>query len=381
MNIPRTIIAAVVVLSAFCGINFYIARRLYQWLGLLSLNMNVKVFAGIYILLAISLLFGFLPLPPGVRSVFAWIGAYWIGIFVYLLIFTLISDVSLFLGSAVRIVPNPTPQSALFFKGLFTVLLTAGVVCYGMFNAGHIKHVSYDILQENASLSGLRIVMISDTHLGAVGLTDRNLERIVESVNALEPDIVCITGDIFNDDIATIRDSGGTATRLRSIESTYGVYACLGNHDGGLTLERMISFLEDCNITLLKDEYEIIDSRLALFGRLDSSPIGGSGGFRRRDISDTIASIGAEFPVVVMEHNPSHIGEYGADVLLILSGHTHRGQMYPGSLVTRAIFTADYGHYRKDSESPHVIVTSGVSTWGPPMRVGTNNEIVSIILR
>jgi hypothetical protein len=82
-----------------------------------------------------------------------------------------------------------------------------------------------------------------------------------------------------------------------------------------------------------------------------------------------------------MEHNPSHIDEYGSEADLILAGHSHRGQMFPGSLVTRAMFTVDYGYYQADANSPHVIVTSGVSTWGPPMRVGTNNEIVSITLR
>jgi predicted MPP superfamily phosphohydrolase len=85
-------------------------------------------------------------------------------------------------------------------------------------------------------------------------------------------------------------------------------------------------------------------------------------------------------PVIVMEHNPARIGEYGGEVDLILAGHSHRGQMFPGSLITRAMFAVDYGHYQKDADSPHVIVTSGVSTWGPPMRVGTNSEIVVITL-
>jgi hypothetical protein len=86
-------------------------------------------------------------------------------------------------------------------------------------------------------------------------------------------------------------------------------------------------------------------------------------------------------PVIVMEHNPAHIGEYGKEVDLILAGHTHKGQAFPGSLVTRAMYTVDYGYYQKDTDSPHVIVTSGAGTWGTPMRVGTNNEIVSIVLR
>ena len=82
-----------------------------------------------------------------------------------------------------------------------------------------------------------------------------------------------------------------------------------------------------------------------------------------------------------MDHNPANIGEYGSEVDLILSGHTHRGQLFPGSLFTRAMFTVDYGHFQKNSDSPHVIVTQGVHTWLMPMRVGTNNETANVIVR
>jgi len=143
----------------------------------------------------------------------------------------------------------------------------------------------------------------------------------------------------------------------------------------------MINFLEESNIKLLNDEYIIIDGRFVLFGRLDANPIGGFGELQRRDISETIISVGAEMPVIVMDHNPARIKEYGKETNLILAGHTHRGQMFPGSLVTRNMFTVDYGHYQKEKDNPHVIVTSGVSTWRPPMRIGTNNEITSILVR
>ncbi|WP_239644661.1 hypothetical protein [Enterococcus crotali] len=63
---------------------------------------------------------------------------------------------------------------------------------------------------------------------------------------------------------------------------------------------------------------------------------------------------------------------------MILSGHTHQGQIFPFSLVTKAYFTVDYGYYRKNETSPQVIVSSGVGTWGPPMRIGTQSEIVQI---
>jgi len=81
-----------------------------------------------------------------------------------------------------------------------------------------------------------------------------------------------------------------------------------------------------------------------------------------------------------MDHNPSKIEEYGNEIDLILSGHTHRGQMFPANLIIKALYAADYGRYQKDDNSPQVIVTSGAGTWGMPMRIGSNNEIVMILL-
>jgi predicted MPP superfamily phosphohydrolase len=82
-----------------------------------------------------------------------------------------------------------------------------------------------------------------------------------------------------------------------------------------------------------------------------------------------------------MDHNPSNLGQYGNEIDLILSGHTHRGQMFPANLVTKAMYVTHYGRYQKDDNSPHVIVTSGAGIWGMPMRIGSNNEIVMITLR
>jgi len=374
------IFAAAMIVAVYGGANIYIARRFYQWLNLLLPNIYAKIYAIIYIVIALSLILGFMPLPAVIKNTFSWIGAYWMGIFMYLLIFFLLVDIVILLGGLVRLIPNPMPQSVHFYRGLIAVILTIGVVCYGAFNTTQLRHVSYEIQLKDAALNNMKIVLISDTHFGAINNVENMLERIVQEINDLNPDIVCIVGDIFNDNFNAIRSPNRAAFLLRNIDSTYGVFACLGNHDGGRTLNQMKNFLTESNITLLNDECVIIDNRFALFGRLDSSPIGGFGGLERRNISEVIASVSANMPVIVMEHNPAHIDEYGGEVDLILAGHSHRGQMFPGSLITRAVFDIDYGHFQKDANSPHVIVTSGVSTWGPPMRVGTNNEIVSIIL-
>lgn len=260
------------------------------------------------------------------------------------------------------------------------VLLTAGLVSYGMFNANKIKHVSYDIqLKEKRLAADLKIVLISDLHLGAVN-SEKRLPDIVHGINSLKPDIVCIAGDIFNNDYKAIHNPYEASNLLKSITAAYGVYASLGNHDGGRTFNEMVRFLEQSNIKLLNDEYVIIDERLILLGRVDQSPIGGFGELKRKDITEILASLDTDMPVVVMDHTPSRIEQYGREIDLVLAGHTHKGQIFPFNLITNAIFTSDYGHYQKDTDSPHVIVTSGAGIWGMPMRVATNSEIVSILL-
>ena len=267
------------------------------------------------------------------------------------------------------------------FKGFVTlgVLLLTLITCVcGFVNARRIDHVSYNIhLQNKQDISDLTLVMISDVHLGAIGSESR-LEEIVDEINAREPDIVCIAGDFFDTDFSSIQDPEAAIRILRGIRATYGTYACLGNHDGGKTHNQMVEFLRQANIHLLQDSYTVIDDRLVLVGRLDASPIGGYGDQQRKPLSEFFVREDPSLPVIVLDHNPANIREYSAEADLILCGHTHKGQVFPANLITGLLYTVDYGYYRKNAQSPQVIVTSGVGTWGMPMRVGTDCEIVSI---
>ena len=375
------LIGAAAMLTAYGGANYYIARSLYQGAVLAFPNLNAKVYACIYAFIALSLFVRFLPVPFGVKSFMNWIGTHWMGIFVFLLLLFLIADILILLGRVTTIIPGPVPPGVRFWSVLIVILLTTALMFYGKYNATQIRTVSYDIqLKESAFAYEIKVVLIADLHFG-YSTAEKDLPRIVQGINELEPDIVCIAGDIFNDDITLMRNPDAAIDLLRSIKTTYGVYACLGNHDGGKTFPEMQRFLQRSNIILLNDEHVTIDNRLNLIGRLDSSPIGGFGSLERIDISDVMASISQGLPNVVMDHSPSHLEEYGNEFDLLLFGHTHRGQFFPMNLITKIMFAADHGYYQKDADSPHAIVTSGVSTWGIPIRIGTGNEIVSITIR
>ena len=381
MTRARMTMFFVVLLLLYAGMNFYIARRLYQWVSLLFPKINAIVFSAIYTLTALSVIFAFLPANSGVGIALRWFGAHWMGGFLYFIIFFLTADIVMLLGRLIKLIPNPRPQSVSFVAGLLVLLMVTGFVSYGRYNANQIKHTAYTIqLSEPSPASGINLVMISDLHLGAVN-SENNLVDIVERINDLEPDIVCVVGDIIDGDYTAIQNPSQASELLKSIKSTYGVYACLGNHDAGSTFNEMVRFFDQSNIILLNDESVVIDNRLVLIGRIDGSPIGGAGDLQRGDIVEILAETDTNMPIVVMDHNPGNIEQYGEDIDLVLSGHTHKGQIFPGNLITNVIYAVDYGYYKQDAYSPNIIVTSGVGTWGPPMRIGTDNEIVSILLQ
>lgn len=375
------IFGVIVMLSIYGGANYYIARKIYQWLSLVFPYLNTRLYVGIYIFIAFSMILVFLPLPSIVKNIISWLSAHWMGIFIYLLLFIVIANLVILIGNMVNIIPNPIPESIHFYTGLIVILLTTSFVTYGLYNANQIKHVSYDIqMKEDYFLEDIKIVLISDLHLGAVN-SEKRLESIVKKINQLEPDIVSIAGDIFNDDYTAIRNPEEAIDLLSGIKTKHGVYGSLGNHDGGGTFDDMVRFLERSNIRLLSDEHVIINDEFILIGRVDPSPIGGFKGLQRKEIADILTSIDdINMPIVVMDHTPTKLEQYDGIADLVLAGHTHRGQIFPGNLITNAIFEVDYGYYQKDATSPHVIVSSGVGTWGMPMRVGSNNEIVSITL-
>ena len=385
MTILTIILTLLMITFVVGGINYYITRKIYQYLNIFFPNIPKSIFAGIFIFLVLLLVIGFvrsmLPLPEIVKHILKVLNSYWMGIFVYLLIFFLLTDIVMFLGTMFKLIPRPLTPGYRLIAGTTAILLTIVISCYGFIHARTIKYANYDISISNTDKiieNELNIVMISDIHLGAVASESR-LPEIVEGINSLQPDLVCIAGDLFDNDFYAINDPDKCAQLFKKIDAAYGVWACLGNHDSGKTYSDMISFTEDANINVLNDDYTIIDNRFVLVGRLDSSPIGGYGDITRAETEALMNNIpNSNLPVIVMDHNPAHISTYDNNIDLILSGHTHRGQIFPGSLFTNNMFTVDYGYYQKDELSPHVIVSSGVGTWGMPMRVGTDCEIINI---
>ncbi|MBO5231023.1 MAG: metallophosphoesterase [Clostridia bacterium] len=376
------IVIAIIMLLMLGLLTYYIANKLHG--GIKAVLPKAPLWAVLVplLLLTVCTLLGFMRItafPTVVKGVLEVISAYWMGAFVYLLLFCILADI---VALILKLFKLPFVKNALF-KGisaaLVLVLAITTVVC-GICNARDIDHISYEIKVDSVTdVSDLNIALISDVHLGAVGSESR-LAEIVDEINSLNPDLVLIAGDFFDTTYSAIKNPQKAIKTISRIEATFGTYACLGNHDAGETFNQMQNFLKQSNVILLNDSYTVIDNRLILVGRLDAHSIGGYGDLKRKPFAEIGLKNDENLPVIVMEHNPQNIGEYNSDVDLIVCGHTHKGQIFPANIITSLVYDVDHGYYRKNPQSPQVIVTSGVGYWGMPMRVGTNSEIVSIKL-
>lgn len=236
----------------------------------------------------------------------------------------------------------------------------------------------------------LRIALAADLHLGgSIGVGHvRQLKRLIDR---MQPDLIVFAGDIFDNDFDAIAQPDKIAALLKDMKSTYGSFACWGNHDidevilAGFTFDsgsaaasdpRMDRLLADADIRLLADQTLLVDNSFYLIGRLDASCRKKSGTVRRT-AAELTAPLNHCRPILVIDHQPSDLDALaaaGAD--LVLSGHTHDGQLFPGNLTTRIGWKNSCGKLELGTMTS--IVTSGVGVWGPAMRIGTKSEVVEI---
>lgn len=263
---------------------------------------------------------------------------------------------------------------------ILSAVLSCLIVGYGCYHFRSPKIVELSI-PVSKPVPDWKIVAVSDLHLGT--MDTKLLDQHVRTINELDPDMVLLLGDLFVVNMNDAQDMGFT-TSLSQISATKGVYAIFGNHEffhGFLKAPKsdVDSFFQNMNIRLLRDEVLVVDSQLALVGRLDSSRL-----YNRRTLDDLAKDLPAGIPSILMDHQPSDLSsakENGLD--LQLSGHTHNGQIFPMNwfqflkgLLTGKLY---YG-YRKDADTQYY-VTAGLGGSGAPVRIGTSGEIVVIRLK
>lgn len=290
----------------------------------------------------------------------------------YLFVAFLLIDLILVADTIFHIIPNLQLFRAISFGLVFTGILTAMVIGNYRFNHPEIVHLKIDANKPKQEKS-IKIVAVSDLHLGFSN--DKSYaQKYVKLINEQQPDLVLIAGDLIDRTIKPLLKQQ-VQEDLKSIESKYGVYAVLGNHEYfGEGVEQVRNFFQSCNIHLLKDEHALINNDFYVVGRDDKSN-------RQRKYLDTLISgFDADKPIILLDHQPFLLVQAAAlEIDFQFSGHTHNGQFFPVNLMVDKMYEKAYGYVKRDLT--HVYVSSGLGIWGPQYRIGTQSELVVIEFR
>ena len=317
-------------------------------------------------------------------------GNIWLGFFMFYATFVLLLIPILLLISKIR----KTADKELVGHALHISFGIAFVLTIiGLVHAQHPKLVNYEVEIENESVKGeeLKVVLIADLHL-SVNSDVKATEKMVKLVNEADPDVVVIAGDIFTSNYDGLEHPEKYSAALSQMHAKYGVYAVCGNHDvdenlfGGFAISptseafrtsEMEKFFFDSGFNILYDEnVEIGDGLCTLVGRVDGEKVG-DGTANRLSAADLLKDVDKTKPIMVLEHEPidfKNLADNGAD--MVLCGHTHNGQIFPGNLVVPFFNENAYGV--KELHGMTTIVTAGVGYYGPPIRLGTDSEVTVV---
>ncbi|MFW5944020.1 MAG: metallophosphoesterase [Bacteroidota bacterium] len=292
--------------------------------------------------------------------------------FLYILLSILLLDLLLIFNRFLHIIPRPVIKSRRHqTRGLLTIItLSLAVVIGGIVHFNSIRTSGYhvEIPRRNAQVDQLKIAFIADFHIQQK-TNLHYVERVKEKINALKPDLVLFGGDIVEGD--GNEDKLAQFEQLISqIESRYGNYGVIGNHEiyGGKETEQ---FFNNAGIQLLKDTVEVVNSSVNLIGRLDEHIKD------RKSLKELLKQSRDSLPIIMVDHRPTKIPEVSkTSVDMQLSGHTHNGQLFPFNLITKSIYPLSWGYENLDNT--HFFVTSGIRLWGPPVRTTGLSEIMVI---
>lgn len=352
----------VILFSLYLAGNLYIFLKGRRVLRAQSTGVKVLlslIFWGCASLFFVSFLFRDAVWPAALARTVYQIGTGW-------LVFTLYMVLLLILFDVLRLFHWK------YKYGYYTALaLTLSLLGYGYYHYQHPETKVINIVINKPAVTGntdtLRVVAVSDVHLG-YGTDKAMLQTYVERINSLRPDVILIGGDLIDNSIVPL-EAERMEEELARLKAPYGIYMVPGNHEYISGIEASAGFIGKTPIVLLRDSVVTLPNGFRLVGRDDRR------NRARKTLEELASNLPPDKPVILLDHQPYELektAEAGID--LQFSGHTHRGQIWPVSWVTDRMFELSYGY--KEIGSSRFYVSSGLSLWGPPFRIGTDSEVV-----
>ncbi len=318
-----------------------------------------------------------------------WISYFWLGIM--LLLFVILISVDLlkaliYLYSKFASGSNSTADperrkflATLFAAGATTIALAAGGIgVFKYYKRAVVKKIYIDLPGLPAVFNGFRIVQISDLHIGQL-MTKSRLAEVVEQVNALQPDLIVLTGDLVD---GSVEHLAAEISPIKFLRAKKGSFFVTGNHE-------YISGIEDWLPEIEKTGISILDNKnIEIFEQNDSFYLAGVNDREAKrfnekhaaDFNRALSGLDKTKKKILLAHQPVDVREAANfDVDLVLSGHTHGGQIWPFNYLVYLQQPYLKGFYTY--KNTLLYVNQGTGCWGPPMRLGSENEITEIILR
>ncbi len=372
----------IVFISIYTLINSYIFIR--GWQSLSYLPFLKPFYIIVFLLFSLSYIFIKIfseKIPPFLHDSLLWIGSFWFAFLLYFVLILLLIDFVRLIHHFVPFLPaslsSPNNLTKLFL-GLGSTILVLLICTAGFINRANIriKTLELTLPKKNSSLNELNIAMFSDLHLSPINDEDF-LKKIIAKVNELKADIILLPGDIV-DDKPVILNRNGIGSSLKQIESKYGTFACTGNHEFINGADNSVKFMEDNKIKVLRDSIIKINDSFYIIGREDRG--GSFMGNMRKPLNEILKNKTENLPTILLDHTPSGLNEAKENMIdLQLSGHTHNGQMFPLNFITGLIYEVSWGYLKKDDTQYYV--SSGVGSWGPPVKLASDAEIVNIRIK
>jgi len=366
------IIFIVVTTSVLMGMNYYAYRRFLSRVSFFK--KYTRTIKWLFVFLVISQLSYFILLRHGTLSSTAYtLFSSFIGISFMLFCIAIIYDIF-------HIPLNRVPfdkSRRLMLKAILDVTMLVLLFSYmirGFFNGFKMPIVKEVEIEIKGLEKELNIVQVCDVHIGK-SLGKEFLDSIVKDINSLNADIVVIVGDLVDLKVDKIGDK---LDSLKEIKSRFGVYFVSGNHEYFHGVEDICEHLRSLHVRVLENESVVIDKVINLAGITDL--IGRRFAILEPDLSKALLQTDSNLPTVLLAHQPKITKELKNEKIdLILSGHTHGGQIFPFGLLVLLDQPYLSGLYQH-SENTQIFVSNGAGYWGPPIRVLAPSEIVKIRL-
>jgi len=367
----RFLIFATIFFSVMTIFTLLISRRFVRKL---HFSKKTKLFLNIF--LAINLLgvlgYMYVRYNPVVPNWAFFLLSVPIGLIFVLFIATVVYEIS---SRTLNAIPMNENRRDFFKKSLdiTAVGVAGGVNAKAMYNAKTVELEKVKVKIKDLE-QAYTIVQLSDVHIG--GLIDKEfIATLVKKVNKLNPDIVVITGDLVDTSLKYAKDA---LDELKNIKSKYGNYFIVGNHEYFHGVVSIIDYINNLNFKTLENENVYIGEKekgFFLAGVYDIF------GYRVESYKPDLnkALIGTQgSPTVLLAHQPKYIEEV-VNVDLMLSGHTHGGQIFPFNYLVKLQQPYVKGLHRHN-EQTQIYINKGTGFWGPPMRLGASSEITHITL-